>query len=358
MSAVIWENPEIPGFPGREDILLKALEKANYKYIDMEFSNISGEEYLKRNLPELLVRGHQIAVNEIGRNSDQNFWISRWARAVFERNIRFVEFHFWKNRTIEDNLSYLRSVSRKIKSCGYELDAAVPPSFPKRGSLQIWICLALLVSVIFPLAGLKYALKLNNYFYAFLTVNFFSLIGASLIGCLLYDIYFLQKIADMPYVRIVFFLPIVFSIFLLFKTEDIKRIVNTGLQVKHLIIAVFVILVATVIIIRSGNSSAEWMNPDQGFRQMLENLLLIRPRTKEFLVGQPILLLGFFFKNPWLILIGMIGQVSIMNTFMHAHSSFMVSLIRTFNGLWVGLILGVIVLEIYKAVASKKQIKK
>ena len=178
-----------------------------------------------------------------------------------------------------------------------------------------------------------------------------------MIGCILFDVYFMQKIMDMPYVKPIFFLPILLSVFIVFRPDELKKILNTGLHVKHLIIAVFAVTACIIIIIRSGNSSPGWLYPDQGLRRFLEDMLVIRPRTKEFLVGQPFMLLGFVLKNPWLLLIGMIGQVSIINTFMHAHSSLSISLIRTFNGLWLGFLIGVIVLEIYKAVKRRMSSK-
>ncbi|MHB9155425.1 MAG: DUF5693 family protein, partial [Endomicrobiales bacterium] len=111
-------------------------------------------------------------------------------------------------------------------------------------------------------------------------------------------------------------------------------------QVKDLALAGAAAAAVAVLLIRSGNSGAEWLKPDSGMRQFLEDLLVIRPRTKEFLIGQPLLFLGFYWKRPWLIILGMIGQVSLVNTFLHAHSPVMVSLIRTFHGVWLGLLIG------------------
>jgi hypothetical protein len=141
---------------------------------------------------------------------------------------------------------------------------------------------------------------------------------------------------------------------MLFGVDEIKAIWNTRLEIKHLVIAGAVLSAAVIIFVRSGNGAADWMTPEQGFRQLLENSLFVRPRTKEFLLGHPLLLLGFYFKNPWLILAGMIGQVSIINTFMHAHSPLIISLARTLYGMLFGTAIGIAIIEAYKFVKKRK----
>lgn len=355
VSSVIWENAELPGYPGKEYEFAGALAQNGIRFIDLEFGSAPGSDGLKKNIPELLIRGHQIPVVELGRVRDAGHWLARWMRAVKERNIRFLYFRFWKNRGIEENIDYLRQTARKLKESGFELGTAGPPDYPKSGANKFRVYLALLASVIMPLAGLKYALRRAGPYASFVAVNMLTVTGGLFIAAMLNDVLFLQKITDLPHVRPVFFITIILSIPLLFKSEQLKTFWNTGLQVKHLILAGFIALVAAVIIVRGGNSAAEWMHPDQGFRQLLENLLVIRPRTKEFLIGQPLLFAGFFFKNPWLILAGMIGQASISNTFMHAHTSLSVTLIRTFNGLWLGLLVGLVLVKLWPVAAGVLQ---
>jgi hypothetical protein len=104
----------------------------------------------------------------------------------------------------------------------------------------------------------------------------------------------------------------------------------------------FAVGFAGLLAIRSGNASFDWMTPDQGFRQWLENVLVIRPRTKEFLFGQPLLLIGLYTRRHWIILLGMVGQVSIINTFFHVHTPLIMSLMRTLQGIWIGAVIGMI----------------
>lgn len=121
-------------------------------------------------------------------------------------------------------------------------------------------------------------------------------------------------------------------------------------------VAVVVIAVACVCglgvgvyyIIRTGNS----MNVSETelqFRNMLENLLIARPRTKELLIGWPCLLLFIWSLRRHMgflpLVFGLfmsIGLVSIVNTFLHIRTPFLISLLRTGWGILFGYILGVI----------------
>jgi len=41
------------------------------------------------------------------------------------------------------------------------------------------------------------------------------------------------------------------------------------------------------------------------------------------------------------LLLGVIGQISLVNTYAHLHTPLLISLVRSFHGLWLGLFLGV-----------------
>jgi len=99
---------------------------------------------------------------------------------------------------------------------------------------------------------------------------------------------------------------------------------------------------------RTGNESGVGVSDmEMRFRGLLEQLLVARPRTKEFLVGHPAFLLGVVVgglgRRSWavlLVLLGFVGQASMVNTFCHIHTPLSLSLLRTFNGLWLGVAIG------------------
>jgi len=76
--------------------------------------------------------------------------------------------------------------------------------------------------------------------------------------------------------------------------------------------------------------------------------MAVRPRTKEFLIGHPALFVGIALlltrRRGWglpLVVLGVLGQVSLLNTFCHIHTPLNVSILRAVNGLVLGLLLGI-----------------
>ena len=98
--------------------------------------------------------------------------------------------------------------------------------------------------------------------------------------------------------------------------------------------AVFLLAVFVYYIYRTGNS-ATTSSTELAFRNFLENTLVIRPRTKEMIVGWPMLLLFIWSLRrgmkflPMVFGLGMtIGLVSVVNTFLHIRTPFLISLLR------------------------------
>jgi hypothetical protein len=90
-------------------------------------------------------------------------------------------------------------------------------------------------------------------------------------------------------------------------------------------------------------------------RDALETWLGARPRFKEFALGHPLLIGGLLLwkktsseqKISWLVRLlllgGLIGQISIINTFTHYHTPLIWGILRTVHGAWIGALLTVLV---------------
>ncbi len=84
-------------------------------------------------------------------------------------------------------------------------------------------------------------------------------------------------------------------------------------------------------------------------RNFLENTLVARPRTREILIGYPSLfMLAFALRSRlWahyreLLRIGVVlGFSSVVNSFCHFHTPMLFTLLREFNGLWLGSAIGI-----------------
>ena len=115
------------------------------------------------------------------------------------------------------------------------------------------------------------------------------------------------------------------------------------------VVGVFVLAAGVYYIYRTGNATNVSAKEIQ-LRNLLENLLIARPRTKEMLIGWPCAMLFIWalrrHMNFLPILFGggmSIGLVSVVNTFLHIRTPFLLSLLRTGWGLLFGLIIGTVV---------------
>jgi len=225
--------------------------------------------------------------------------------------------------------------------------------------------LALTSSIIFPsLAVISQLLKKTKQknIFNYLKASLITLIGAGFVVSALADISYLTKINQFRGVKLAFIMPLL-VITLYYFLEYIVREKNTtvkgkvfelldiNLKVKHLVILAFVGLAGIYYILRTGNFPIlDIPAIEDIFRKMLEKILFVRPRFKEFLIGHPSFILGLYFFNNiknslslyFLSLLAVIGQLNILNSFAHVHTPLFISTLRTFHGLWLGLLIGLI----------------
>ncbi len=125
---------------------------------------------------------------------------------------------------------------------------------------------------------------------------------------------------------------------------------NHPVTVGNLVLIGLVMLALVVYVARSGNTLLPVPELELRVRSFLENIFLVRPRTKEFLIGHPALMAAVAAARwrregyvPVLAALGTIGQVSLINSFEHLHSPLLVSVIRGSNGLVLGILVGILV---------------
>jgi hypothetical protein len=120
------------------------------------------------------------------------------------------------------------------------------------------------------------------------------------------------------------------------------------LQVRAWHLAVLAVAAAGVfyLALRSDNTGAAF-DLELAFRQELENLLYVRPRTKEFLIGFPALLMGIVLATRtryawWLYVLAAIGTASAIDTYTHFHAPLFASTVRTVLGIVIGFAIGLL----------------
>lgn len=137
--------------------------------------------------------------------------------------------------------------------------------------------------------------------------------------------------------------------------KKIKSLFNMEFKYWHLLLVAIATGVVFFYILRTGNSGTP-LPYELQVRDWLENTLYSRPRTKEFLIGFPLYVLGLYvFKSNKLLgriflIGGVLGFLSMTNTFTHLHMPLNMSVLRTVYGLVFGFVIGLAYIGVYKAI--------
>lgn len=192
-----------------------------------------------------------------------------------------------------------------------------------------------------------------------LQTSLVSLAGALLVVGLLADVGFMLKLDWFAGVKLAHLLPLLALVTYFFFAARprgatpvgyVKEFLNSPVTVILGGVAGVLAVVAALYLIRTGNEGVGLVSGlETQMRSALDTWLGVRPRTKEFLLGHPLLLLLFYTgyrDNRYmpLLFLGAIGQVSLINTFAHIHTPLLVSLARSFNGLWLGILVGLLLI--------------
>ncbi|GBF06892.1 hypothetical protein DAERI_110074 [Deinococcus aerius] len=148
--------------------------------------------------------------------------------------------------------------------------------------------------------------------------------------------------------------PLVFVGLSFLPRQDIRQtardLYNTPLRLGDIAVMALGLAVFALVFLRRGNTSSVGVSSTEAqVRQDLQDTI-IRPRFKE-LAGHPLAIVGLSGVLPGyfsllLILGGVIGQASILNTFSHFHTPLLISAARCFIGLGVGLLIGLIAIPV------------
>lgn len=243
----------------------------------------------------------------------------------------------------------------------------------------------LLAAIAFPLLALTWAYRavdrtvaerpakpLLPAIHALLIATLITLGGALLVAAIMADRRYLVKVGEFAGVKFALGGPILLFALLIvsdgvarggenlheYWTRCRERLLAFCKQPLHVwsVVLVLVALVAVAIVLaRSGNDSGMGVsNFELHMRAMLEQWMYARPRTKEFAFGNPLFIFAMFAAArgyrllALLLLLGAaVGQTDVLNTYCHAHTPVLLSLVRTFNGLWLGIALAILLLAIF-----------
>lgn len=194
----------------------------------------------------------------------------------------------------------------------------------------------------------------------FLRISLLSVIGGLIVAALLSSTTFFLQIDQARGIKLVMLVPLLLVAYLFFTRNGeepggIRDILEVPLLLKHVLVLLLAVGLGIFYILRTGNApEGATTDFERLFRAFLDRMLLVRPRLKEFLLGHPILMFAsayssFGFESGiWgLLLIGCIGQADILDTFCHLHTPLVVTLLRVFNGLVLGWLVGILLIYLF-----------
>ena len=379
----------------------------------IEFSDQKGLNQLGVLLNKDVIRLHTISNNEMS-NMTEGTALDRWMLAVRERNMRSLLVRFFDITTpgsdLQGNLDYVAAIQNGLLESGFTLDQPYekPASIytntlllimiglavvagtmlillemrlPKLsvlallGGTAIWIGLlifnptiakklmSLMGVITFPTLSCLLFMNpeprsVSQSILALLKMCAISYIGAILMVGMMADILFMLKLDQFIGVKLAHVVPIVVVPFVLYIWNEekpltfVKQLLEKTLDYKWTFLGVFVAVAGVIYLSRTGNSGAELSAVESTMRTFLNDVMGVRPRSKEFLIGYPFTLLLFWLgasRKNWILTIpAIIGQVSLVNTYAHIHTALIMSMRRSLNGLLLGIVVGLLLIAAVK----------
>jgi len=410
-SLLIFAGDQVLGYRPGLQATAHNIQANAMRFGAIEFAKQAGAGNLTQAIPQHTVRVHSVGLAESLLLSPGEI-VERLERAAQERNIRvlYLRAAGADTPTLRD---ILQQLERRLHRAGYAIresgarpfEALQPPVWQFAlvglgvGVLAGWaltlfrrvgvwafaplalgvafalLCLlplgrkavALAAALLFPTVGvvamawLAQGVAPNLWQGArLLLVPFaWSLMGALHIVGLLAETPFLIKADQFAGVKLAHALPLLlvlvfYTAWVIGRWDFWREWLTHPVLWGQALLALVVLGAVGLMLIRTGNEAPgavpDW---ELRLRALLESVMQVRPRTKEFLIGHPALVVG-----AWLLLTGRtrflplvmflatIGQASVVNTFCHLHSPLLVSLQRTGWGILLGVGLGLLVLGV------------
>ncbi|CAN5525412.1 DUF5693 family protein [soil metagenome] len=399
---------------GRRDALKtteNTMAQLGMLYASPEFAKISGDESMVTDAPERVIRLHTAQSAELDKLNEDGA-VDRFVRAARERNMRILLL-----RPISQSADgpldafgeFVEKVSQGVVNMGLELakpHAYTDPAPPRVYNLVLgaaaaflgWATLAaltanrrlltaggifmalgalaaysktglsamaLIAAIAAPIAGFLMADAMPDLgakgpralrpLPAFALISLASILGGLFVAATMTGLPFLVKAVEFRGIKMAVFAPIFFiGCLYLYRLTDVRATRKSAITWGAALTGVILVAGLAVLNARTGNDGGVGASDTELiFRGVLDKILFIRPRTKEFLIGHPALwvALGLLLtrrqkiNGGWialLIAMGAVGQTGLLNTFCHGHIPFLLSFARTLIGLVMGSLLGIV----------------
>ncbi len=143
--------------------------------------------------------------------------------------------------------------------------------------------------------------------------------------------------------------------------ERLRRLTGEPVRTAAFVVTLLILAAAGLALVRTGNEPGVGVSGlELKFRALLDAVLPVRPRTKEFLIGHPAMVLAVGLaalgRRRWLaplVVLGALGQASLLNTFCHIHTALTVSVLRAGVGLILGGVVGWLLLAVWLRITPR-----
>ena len=366
---------------------------------------------LARELDFDMLRTHIILREELERYTPQQL-SARYVRAVRERNVRLLYLlSFLETEAAgldeisEINYTFLETLKSDLQSSGFSIGTPAPFQFFASSrmilflillgitaaiillkdyfepgfSFGFWLLipagfllmgiliflmnqqillrqlLALSAAIIFPVLAVFQLL--NGEKLRLLAMVAISLCGGILVAASLNHVSFSLQLFSFRGVKVALLFPLLIIAYYLFKThygdirEGLREILGLQVRAIHLLCISLFLFALVYYVMRAGNFPAISVPALEIYlREFFEEILIVRPRFKEIIIGYPAAILSIGVRKKtnnlswfyFLIFITTLAPISVINSFSHIHTPLIISLARTFTGLILGAVIGLI----------------
>ncbi|MDW8055968.1 MAG: DUF5693 family protein [Elusimicrobiota bacterium] len=329
-----------------------------FKFVKLNFESISN--FGKYNGISAL-RTFVVDLNQIKNINDKKQILStliKVKKAIFERCCSVIYFLPSEYLSFRDNLSLINQIIEGIKIKRRKTDLQ---NFVSYGNSQIFNIFTIVIAIFVPILFYKVVmarLKIIGVLLSYTYTNLFNIfLGIVLWGVnQRYEYIALESV--IRGIKLMFILPVLLMPLFIFKIDELIRILNTELKIKHILIILAMMCVLGYVVLRTENVDKKFLLPfELELRRFIETYVLFRPRFKEIFFAQPLLFLSLDilrknYDNIYikiLFSLSIISAVSIINTFLHTHTPIWLCILRSVLGTIIGLVVGIF----YKTLYSK-----
>ncbi|WP_018248003.1 DUF5693 family protein [Orenia marismortui] len=419
VKEIIFNGESVLGFPNQIKETAEILKDREIKLgiIEAFIAKQQGVDKLAQMIDLKAIRVHSLQQAELAKLGIEAT-VNRYIRAVKERNVRnlYLKPFADRNKTLE----FVKLLVKDLNEEGYQLGSAQGFKKLKPNKLakflvvisvvsiislilSLWSIrlfylsfivdisiasllyllkpnlsleiIALLIAIISPVLSFRYLInKINNSgdilqsYKVFFKSTSITIIGVLLMLSLLVSNEYLLKVRYLRGIKLSFILPFILSfIYYLYyqynNFRDLKasviKLLKRPLFLYDIVIILVVIVVTIIYLSRTGNNPIIPVSDlELKFRELLEEILIVRPRFKSFLFGHPLLILGIYLSHKkrgylWINLLGLIGQINIINTFSHLHTPLLISTIRVLIGIVLGSAIGLLLIIIFDGISDR-----